>query len=219
MSPMATMFRHHHDTIDDTRAGYDDLGMRDRMHVPRSRGATSGLLLVLLGIWGGLVPFLGPALGYAFTPDTSWHFTWGRLWLEILPAAATVLGGMWLMGTSNRVSGWVGGWLAAAGGAWFVIGQEVSRLWNGGSFAAGVPTATSTLGQVAEWIGFFLGLGTVIVFLSALALGRMSVVGVRDVRHLYATRAGTVDPAAPTSRTDAVHRRSVADDPDRPVAD
>lgn len=210
---MATMFRHHHDTIDDTRAGYDDLGMRDRMHVPRSRGATSGLLLVLLGIWGGLVPFLGPALGYAFTPDTSWHFTWGRLWLEILPAAATVLGGLWLMGTSNRVSGWVGGWLAAAGGAWFVIGQEVSRLWNGGSFAAGVPTATSTLGQVAEWIGFFLGLGVVIVFLAAMALGRMSVVGVRDARLARDRMADAEAESRATTETTTTGRR-VRDDSD-----
>jgi hypothetical protein len=45
-----------------------------------------------------------------------------------------------------------------------------------------VPTATTDLGQVAEWIGFFLGLGVVIVFLAAVALGRMSVVSVRDVR-------------------------------------
>jgi hypothetical protein len=55
-------------------------------------------------------------------------------------------------------------------------------LWNNGVMQAGVPTATTDLGQVAEWIGFFLGLGVVIVFLAAVALGRMSVVSVRDVR-------------------------------------
>lgn len=155
--------------------------MRDRLHMPRSRGATSGLLLVLLGIWGGLVAFVGPYFGYAFTPDLTWHFTWGRLWLEILPAAATFLGGLTLLGTTNRISGHLGAWLAAAGGAWFVIGQQVSRLWNGGAPAAGMPVSASSLGYVAEWIGFFTGLGVVITFLAASALGRMSVVGVRDV--------------------------------------
>ncbi len=155
--------------------------MRDRLHMPRSRGATSGILLVLLGIWGGLVPFVGPYFGYAFTPDLSWHFTWGRFWLEILPAAATFLGGLWLLGSANRVTGHLGAWLAALGGAWFVIGQQVSRLWTGGTPAAGLPVSASNLGYVAEWIGFFTGLGVVITFLAASALGRMSVVGARDV--------------------------------------
>jgi hypothetical protein len=230
MSQMATLFRHRGDTHSDARtdtptdtptdsrthAGaapatghpdVHDLGVRDRLHMPRSRGATTGLLLVLLGLWGGLVPFVGPALGYAFTPDNAWDFTWGRFWLEVLPAAATVLGGLWLMGTSNRISGWFGGWLAVAGGAWFVVGQEVSRLWNDGSFAAGVPAATSDVGQVAEWIGFFLGLGTVIVFLAAFALGRMSVFGVRDARVARERRYGTAAPVA--AAEPAAHRRPV----------
>ncbi|HET8604709.1 MAG TPA: hypothetical protein VFM09_12330 [Marmoricola sp.] len=155
--------------------------MRDRLHMPRSRGATTGLLLVLLGIWGGLVPFVGPYFGYAFTPDLTWHFTWGRLWLEILPAAATFLGGLTLIGSANRITGHLGAWLAAAGGAWFVIGQQVSRLWTGGTPAAGMPVSVSSLGYVAEWIGFFTGLGVVITFLAAGALGRMSVISVRDV--------------------------------------
>ena len=203
---MATMFRHHHDTDADLHSDVHGLGMRDRLHVPRSRGATSGLLLVLLGLWGGLVPFIGPTLGFAFTPDNAWDFTWGRFWLEIVPAAATVLGGLWLMGSSNRISGWVGGWVAAAGGAWFVIGQEVSLLWNNGSFAAGNPTASTDLGHVAEWIGYFIGLGAVIVFLSAFALGRMSVVGVRDVRLVRQRRYGEAT-AAPASTDDtAAHR-------------
>src|SRR5690242_19417221 len=102
-----------------------ELSRRDRMHMPRSRGAASGLLIVLLGVWGGLVPFVGPSFGYSFTPDVSWDWTTGRLLLEVLPAAATVLGGLSMMGTASRVSGWFGGWLAAAGGAWFVIGKWV----------------------------------------------------------------------------------------------
>ena len=158
------------------------LTMHDRLHMPRSRGAASGLLIILLGIWGGLVPFLGPAFGYGFTPDATWHWTWGRALLEVLPAVATVLGGLAMTGSTSRISGSMGAWLAAAGGAWFVIGQWISMLWNAGVMQAGAPTATTDLGQVAEWIGMFLGLGVVIVFLAAAALGRMSVVGVRDVR-------------------------------------
>lgn len=187
---------------DGTEAGNRHLTMGDRLRVPRSRGATSGTLLVLLGVWGGLVPFLGPVFGYAFTPDTAWTMTWGRLWLEVLPAAATFLGGLVLLGTGNRITGHTGAWLAAAGGAWFIVGQTISRLWTGGAPQAGTPASTSTLGQVAEQIGFFTGLGAAILFLAAAAMGRMSIVAHRDVRG--------VASAVPDQR--AAHRAPVADD-------
>jgi hypothetical protein len=169
-------------TITSTDRREHHVDMRDRLHMPRSRGATSGMLLVLLSIWGGLVSFVGPYFGYAFTPDLAWQFTWGRLWLEILPAAATFLGGLMLLGSANRITGLVGGWLAALGGAWFVIGPQVSRLWPAGAPAAELPMSPSILGSVAEWIGFFTGLGVLITFLAASALGRISVIGARDLR-------------------------------------
>ena len=34
--------------------------MTTMLQVPRSRGAVSGLLLVLLGLWGALIPRIGP---------------------------------------------------------------------------------------------------------------------------------------------------------------
>ena len=178
-----------HDTTFET----DHLTMHDRLHMPRSRGAASGLLIVILGVWGGLIPFVGPSFDYAFTPDQSWHWTTGRLLLEVLPAVATILGGLAMMGSSSRISGSAGAWLAAAGGAWFVIGQWVSMLWNDGVMQAGEPAATTDAGQVAEWMGFFLALGVVIVFLSAFALGRMSVVSVRDARLARRRTAETDD--------------------------
>lgn len=172
------MSARHHETSPET----DHLTMHDRLHMPRSRGAASGLLIVLLGLWGGLIPFVGPAFDYGFTPDATWQWTDGRLLLEVLPGVATVLGGLTMMRSTSRVSGSVGAWLAAAGGAWFVVGQWVSMLWNDGVMQAGEPTATTDGGQVAEWLGFFLALGVVIVFLAAMALGRMSLVSVRDAR-------------------------------------
>jgi hypothetical protein len=40
------------------------------------------ITLILLGAWGGLLPFVGPYFGYACTPATAWHFTLARLWLR-----------------------------------------------------------------------------------------------------------------------------------------
>jgi hypothetical protein len=172
----------HDETRHDTAHEIHHMTMHDRLHMPRSRGAASGLLIVLLGVWGGLIPFVGPAFDYGFTPDATWQWTDGRLFLEVLPAAASVLGGLAMMGSRSRISGAVGAWLAAAGGAWFVVGQSVSILWNDGSMQAGQPIASTDRGQVAEWLGMFLALGVVIVFLAAMALGRMSLVSVRDAR-------------------------------------
>lgn len=148
--------------------------------VPRTRGAASGILLVLLGAWGALVPFIGPHFGYAYTPDATWTMTAGRLWLSVLPGAVAFLCGLIVLISANRAMGLWAGWLAAVAGGWFVLGPEVSRLWNGGQPQTGTPVATDTLHSLVTEIGFYSGLGVVIVFLAAAALGRFSVIGLRE---------------------------------------
>lgn len=156
--------------------------MTGMMRVPRSRGALSGVLLVLLGAWGGLIPFVGPHFHYAYTPDSTWAYTSGRLLLEILPGAATVLGGLIVLASKFRPAVLLGAWLAALSGAWFVTGGILSVLWaTSGVTTAGTPVGGTTA-RVAEQIGFFAGLGVVIVFLAALALGRFTVIGIRETK-------------------------------------
>ncbi len=168
--------------------------------VPRSRGALSGLLLVLLGAWGGLVPFIGPHFGYAYTPDATWTMTWGRLWLDVVPGVVALLSGLVLLISASRVAGLWAGWLAAMAGAWFAVGPILSRLWSGGQSQAGTPVATDTLHSVVIEIGFYTGLGVVIVFLAAAALGRFSVVGVRDAKVAEAAMAADT-AVAPDAET------------------
>jgi hypothetical protein len=156
--------------------------MTGMMRVPRSRGAFCGLLLILLGAWGGLIPFIGPHFHYAYTPDTSWTYTSGRLLLEVLPGAGAVLGGLIVLASHNRPTAMFGAWLAALSGAWFAVGGVLSTLWtSNGLSAAGTPVG-GTAARIAEQIGFFTGLGIVIAFLAALAMGRFAVVGVRETR-------------------------------------
>ncbi len=156
-------------------------GFTGTLRIPRSRGAVSGTALVLLGIWGGIIPFVGPVFGYAYTPDVAWHFNIPRLYLEILPGAAAVLGGLILLGSGNRATASLGAWLATVSGAWFILGPVFSQLWNGGAPAAGLPAGASTLGVVVQQVGFFYGLGAVILYFSVAALGRISVVGYKDL--------------------------------------
>jgi hypothetical protein len=157
--------------------------MAGMLRVPRSRGALSGFLLVLLGLWGGLIAFVGPYFHFAYPPDTAWYYSAGRLWLEILPGAATFLGGLILLGTRTRPVAMFGAWLAALGGAWFAVGRTLAPLWNSsGAMAVGAPIGSTALIRTLEEISFFTGLGVVIVFLAATSIGRLSVIGVRDAR-------------------------------------
>ncbi|HEY7920243.1 MAG TPA: hypothetical protein VIE45_11345 [Streptosporangiaceae bacterium] len=153
----------------------------------------SGALLVLLGAWGGLIAFVGPYFHFAYTPGTAWTYTSGRLWLEILPGIATALGGLILLASRVRPVAILGAWVAALGGAWFAVGRVLSPLWNAhGTVALGTPIGGTVTRALVE-LSYFTGLGVIIVFLAALSLGRLTVVGVRDAR--LSERAAEEDAA------------------------
>jgi hypothetical protein len=139
--------------------------------LPRSTGALSGLLVIVLGIWGGLIPFIGPYFHYAFGSYKAWHYTTERLWLCIVPGAVAVIGGLMLLRSSHRSSGVLGGWLGIAAGAWFAIGPSISLLWHSAGNPIGAPMGGHTR-QAIEWLGYFSGLGVLIAALSAFAMGR-----------------------------------------------
>jgi hypothetical protein len=158
------------------------IDMAGMLQVARSRGALSGTLLILLGAWGGLIPFIGPYFHYAYTPDTAWTYSSGRMWLEVLPGAVTLVGGLIVLASRSRPVAVTGAWLAALGGGWFAVGGVLAPLWmRAGTAAAGTPVG-GTAARTAEQIGFFAGLGVAIVFMAALAIGRLTVVGVRDAK-------------------------------------
>jgi hypothetical protein len=166
--------------------------MTAMMRVPRTRGAGSGVLLILLGVWGALIPFVGPYFHFAYTPDTAWAWTWGRFFLEIVPGVATALGGLILLISAFRPVAMFGAALAAAGGAWFVVGSLLGPVWTSYS-TPGVPGSGPAalnpghptggpLHMVAEHLTFFTALGVVIVFVAAAAFGRLAIVGARDAQ-------------------------------------
>ena len=144
---------------------------RGPMRLPRTTGALSGVLIVVLGVWGGLIPFVGPYFHYAFGNYDKWHYTSNRLYLDIIPAAVAILGGLLLLRSARRRSGLVGGWLAFAAGAWFAIGPSVSLLWHRAGNPIGAPTG-GHIRRTVELLGYFHGLGALIIALAAFATGR-----------------------------------------------
>ena len=180
--------------------------MAGMLQMRRSRGAFSGFLLVLLGLWGALIPFVGPYFHFAYTPDTAWTYNTARLWLEILPGAAVFLGGFLLMIATGRHVALFGALLAAAAGAWFTLGTVLSPLWNNHVTMGGSPASTTVYMRIMEQLGFFTALGLVIVFIAAVALGRVASVtsGIRAVEPLPETTA-----PAETAPMDAVPASTV----------
>ncbi|MBO0836710.1 MAG: hypothetical protein J2P28_14555 [Actinobacteria bacterium] len=145
------------------------------LRVRRSQGAGSGLFLVLLGLWGALVPFVGPYFHYAYTPDRAWAMTAGRTVLEIVPGIITLLAGVVMFLTRSRFLLLVGACLAALAGAWFAVGGPAAASWT--SLPATGKPAGHGARILLEQLGFFTGVGALIVFVAAVAIGRLTVLG------------------------------------------
>ncbi|HVT22150.1 MAG TPA: hypothetical protein VHE57_12270 [Mycobacteriales bacterium] len=146
--------------------------------MPRRRGTAAGVLILLVGAWGALIPFFGHSFGFGYTPSNTWTWTAARGWLEVLPGAVAFLGGLLLAVSGDRASAMFGGTAAAAAGAWFVLGTVVAPWWNAGYI--GTPVGDSSQ-AVWERIGMFTGVGIVLIYLGAMALGRISLSGRREI--------------------------------------
>jgi hypothetical protein len=167
---------------------YAEDGRTRGLSMPRSRGAVSGLLLVILGAWGALIPFVGPHFNFAYTPDRNWAWSSARGWLEVAPGVAAAIGGLLLIVAGNRVAAMLGGWLAVAAGAWFVVGGQVAPLLGIGS--AGDPIAATDRKRAVLEVTYFSGLGALIIFVGGVVLARTAVRLARDVTPSAPAAAG-----------------------------
>jgi hypothetical protein len=147
--------------------------------VPRRRGVVSGLLLFLLGAWGAIAPFVGPYFHYGYPPMDTWHWTAARGWLEVLPGAGAALMGLMMMVAASRIVVLVCGCLAAAAGAWFVVGPTLADPLN---LVLGQPTDSRQWMRIIEQLGMFSALGVLIVFVAAIAVGRVSLRSIGDLK-------------------------------------
>ena len=103
----------------------------------------------------------------------------------------------------------LGGWLAAVGGAWFVVGGAFAPVFGLGS--AGDPVAATDRKRAVLEVAYFSGLGVLIAFLAGAVLARLAVVLARDVQPVAAVdRAPVSQPyVAPV---DAPRQGEVATD-------
>ena len=159
------------------------------MRIPRSRGAVSGLLLVVLGAWGALVPFIGPAFDLTIGPDNTFDMTAGRFWLSLLPGVVVAIGGLMTLTSANRAGAVLGAQLALAGGIWLIVGPTISHAWTdmpGALGQAGFAKGGEAR-RTLEVLLYFYGVGAAITAIAGVALGRLSVRSVRDVEYAAAS--------------------------------
>lgn len=179
------------------------------LYMPRTRGALTGLLLILLGAWGALVPFFGPNIDWAYMTDPAWTWTTAKGWLEVLPGTAAAVGGLLVLMSGNRASAVFGGWLAVAGGAWFVVGRAFASTLRIGD--VGQPMAATDLKRALLEVTYFTGLGALIVFLGGAAVARLAVRHARDVVVAHpAPLAGEAVPAAEPAMYDETRAPAAA---------
>jgi len=138
-----------------------------------------GLAIVLVGIWGGLIPFVGPVFGYTMGDVGAFVWTEGRATLHLAPALAAIAGGLLLARRTGQSGRGVGAVLALGGGAWFVIAPSLHPLWAPSGDAAGgmamgqagMSMGGSALADALSALGYHYGPGALIIGLAGLALG------------------------------------------------
>ncbi|MDN3351413.1 hypothetical protein [Actinomadura sp. DC4] len=159
------------------------------------------------------MPLIGPYFHFGFTPDKAWHLTSGRTWLQIVPGCGVFIGGLIALGSANRAFAAFGAWLAAVGGAWFAVGVPVSGLWADQGRTQLGQALGGTTRQVSEQLTLLYGLGVVSVFLAAVALGRLAVVGVKDARLAERASEEDVPRDAPRDAPDDIANADTEENP------
>ena len=129
--------------------------------------ATAGLIAVLVSAWGGIVPFVGPIFGFSGDGSPSWHWSLSHSVLALIPGAAGVLLGLFVMGAARtnaasrgRLTLGMAGTLLMACGAWFAIGPLAwPVVYHGGDTY--FVTSASHLRLLAYEVGYAIGVGLV----------------------------------------------------------
>lgn len=157
-----------------------------------ARGA--GILILLVGIWGGIIPFVGPLFSFNMGKPQPWVWSESHATLHVAPAVVAVIGAIMLLRSrshGNRVFGAV---LATIAGAWFVLGPSLHPLWA--PSASKMMMGGSSLMKALEAIGYHYGTGIVIAVLGGYAFGRL----------MTTSREG-IPVAAPDGENSDVQRR------------
>lgn len=147
--------------------------MEARAARPMARSAMTGLLISLVGAWGGAVAFFGPEIGLGRPGAATWQWTTPHTVLNVIPGGAAFLGGLMVLFGSRLLAGRIqrlGSLLAFGAGAWFVLGSAVYPVFYGSGAPGYMQTGRGPLMNLASVAGYGLGVGIVLCTLAGLAM-------------------------------------------------
>ncbi|HLX89244.1 MAG TPA: hypothetical protein VKR22_12410 [Acidimicrobiales bacterium] len=160
-----------------------------------------GVLTLLVGAWGGIVPFIGPMIGADGDGTMSWFWSLPHAVLWLAPGAAACVAAAVMLGALpramagfGRISTFAAGLLAVVAGAWFVIGPEA---WPVLVRSAGVFVPAGPLTLLGREVAYSFGPGAILLMLGAMAMA-VSMTG--GVPRMARTTVPAADRSAMTGR-------------------
>jgi hypothetical protein len=134
------------------------------------------VMIALVGVWSGIVPYVGGLFGFGLGDAPAWHWTVQRALLDLVPGGAALLAALLLLGMLPALAMGTGRLVAVLAlvlvmlaGSWLVLGPSAYLAIAPGS---GVPAPHGSPGWVfIQLVGYHYGPGLVLVAFGAGALG------------------------------------------------
>jgi hypothetical protein len=148
------------------------------MRNARLSTGTTGLLVMCIAAWGGVVAYAGPTFQFETRGSTAaWVWNEAHTTLNLAPAIGGLIGGLLMIVAAGWALERIGAMLAMASGAWFLVGPSLEPLWLKASTGTTmIGTSTSATIRALEGIGYYYGVGGALVLLGAFAVGVLAVV-------------------------------------------
>ncbi len=136
----------------------------------------AGAVALVLGLWGALVPLVGPSFGYRMGSAQAQIWSESTVTLHLVPGVAAVLGALLIM-RGRRAIQTLGALLATAGGIWFVIAPSMRPLWSDPGMSGMSGMSGSAMSSALSALGYHYGTGALVTVAAAYALGALAARG------------------------------------------
>lgn len=143
--------------------------------VPAAALVGISLLVILIGAWAAIIPFVGHLFGFSADGTPAWYWSLRHALLWLAPGALAFVIGLAMLAQARRAeiglsrvgSVWMG-FLTAVAGAWLVVGPLAwPVLENGGK----VFRTAGPLRELLYQVGWSLGPGLLLVLLGGCTMG------------------------------------------------